>query len=176
MKAITSLLFLLGLLISPVYISSQQIQRPIEQEMIEEINYVRQHPQEYAQYIMSYTEYWDSSPGEISEAKKLVKILTKMKPLQPLEFSEKLYQDGLKHAAYMAKKNVFKHSKLPYAENLVGGEENVRFSVISLLIDYGVPGYGHRMNLLDPIFTKVACIWIEEPIKEWINVFIQEFE
>lgn len=166
-------LVLIGL---PAEHVAQDVQKSIEQEMIEEINYVRQHPKEYALYIMSYTDYWESSAGEISEAKKLIKILNKQKPLPPLAFSETLYKDGQKHAAWMVKKDAFKHSKLPYAENLVGGEETVRFSIISLLIDYGVPGHGHRENLLDPSFTKVACIWIENSVDEMINVFVQEFE
>lgn len=176
MKLITHISVILVLTCLPLSHIAQDEQKPIEQEMIEEINYVRQHPKEYAQYIMSYTEYWESSAGEISEAKKLIKLLNKLKPLPPLKFSEELYVDGQKHAAWMAKKDAFRHSKLPYAENLVGGEETVRYAIISLLIDYGVPGHGHRENLLDPTFTKVACIWIEEPVDDMINVFVQEFE
>lgn len=147
-----------------------------EQAMIDEINYVRQHPKEYAEYIMSYTEYWESSYGEIQEAKAVIKILKKMKPLPPLEFSEELYQDGQKHAQWMVKKDAFKHSKLPYGENLVGGEENVRYSVLSLLIDYGVPSRGHRKNILDPNYTKIACVLVSEPVDDFENVFIQLFD
>ena len=144
--------------------------------MIEEINYVRQNPKEYAQYIMSYCDYWESGAAEIREAKALIKILNKMKPVPALTFSEQLYKDGKGHANWMAKKDAFKHSKLPYGENLVGGEESVRMSVISLLIDYGIPSKGHRKNILNSGYTKVACIKAPGVIDEMDNIFVQEFE
>lgn len=155
---------------------AQEIQKDVEREMIEEINLLRQDPKGYVQYVLSYIEERESSIGEIKEANILIKILSKTKPLNPLAYSELLYLDGCKHGKWMLDKNSFKHSKLPYAENLVCGEASVRFSVISLLVDYGVPSKGHRLNLLNKNYTKVACINLERGIKECYNVFIQEFD
>lgn len=46
-------------------------------------------------------------------------------------------------------------------ENIAGrygyGNNAPREIVLQLLIDGGIPGYGHRYNLLDPQWTYVAC-------------------
>jgi len=44
-------------------------------------------------------------------------------------------------------------------ENIAGNSMIVtaRDIVIQLLVDSGIPGYGHRYNLLDPSWTHVAC-------------------
>ncbi len=44
-------------------------------------------------------------------------------------------------------------------ENIAGNSMRVtaRDIVIQLLVDSGIPGYGHRYNLLDPQWTHVAC-------------------
>ncbi len=45
-------------------------------------------------------------------------------------------------------------------ENIAGNSRkdiSARDIVIQLLIDDGIPGYGHRYNLLDPYWTHVAC-------------------
>jgi uncharacterized protein YkwD len=45
-------------------------------------------------------------------------------------------------------------------ENIAGNSKDpitARDIVIQLLIDSGIPGYGHRYNLLDPGWTHVAC-------------------
>lgn len=60
-------------------------------------------------------------------------------------------------------------------ENLAGGYFNAspRDIVLQLLIDAGIPTYGHRYNLLDPRWTHVACIsggW-HEGMSQWIQNF-----
>lgn len=44
-------------------------------------------------------------------------------------------------------------------ENIAGNSMHVtaRDIVIQLLVDSGIPGYGHRYNLLDPNWTHAAC-------------------
>jgi uncharacterized protein YkwD len=45
-------------------------------------------------------------------------------------------------------------------ENIAGNSAEIvtaRDIVIQLLVDSGIPGYGHRYNLLDPAWTYVAC-------------------
>lgn len=44
-------------------------------------------------------------------------------------------------------------------ENIAGNSLRVtaRDIVIQLLVDSGIPGYGHRYNLLNPFWTHVAC-------------------
>ncbi len=53
------------------------------------------------------------------------------------------------------------------------GNPTVRDIVIQLLIDSGIPGYGHRYNLLDPQWTHVACTG--EKYKGFMYWWIQNF-
>ena len=146
-----------------------------EKEMLKEINYVRTNPQEYVQYVQSYLDHWDSGPSEIAAAKELTKILTKMKPLAPLEYSEELYLAAVKHGAWMLRTKKFSHSDLPYAENLVMGDDQIRFAVLSLLIDDGIPSRGHRKNILDPESKEFGCHEILGSFNDYEFIFIQEF-
>jgi uncharacterized protein YkwD len=60
-------------------------------------------------------------------------------------------------------------------ENIAGNSlRNVtaRDIVIQLLIDNGIPGYGHRYNLLDPGWTHVAC---RQEIFREMHWWIQNF-
>lgn len=43
------------------------------------------------------------------------------------------------------------------AENLFAGNPNPLEALITLLIDYGVPDKGHRVNLLDPTFERMGA-------------------
>ena len=60
-------------------------------------------------------------------------------------------------------------------ENIAGRypEPSARDIVIQLLIDSGIPGYGHRYNLLDPQWTHVACVsaGLKEGMYQWIQDF-----
>lgn len=60
-------------------------------------------------------------------------------------------------------------------ENLAGKypQPTAQEIVIQLLIDSGIPGYGHRYNLLDPQWTHVACIsgGLKEGMYHWIQNF-----
>lgn len=60
-------------------------------------------------------------------------------------------------------------------ENIAGNSKKVttaRDIVIQLLIDDGIPGYGHRYNLLNPSWTHVAC---KEELFQDMHWWIQDF-
>ena len=59
-------------------------------------------------------------------------------------------------------------------ENLVGGPESVRESVIILLIDEGIPSRGHRKTLMRPDWEYVACYKIGM-VGDMPNVWVQKF-
>jgi uncharacterized protein YkwD len=54
-------------------------------------------------------------------------------------------------------------------ENIAGNSENppARDIVIQLLVDAGIPGYGHRYNLLDPQWTHAACTVEKQSERMW---------
>jgi hypothetical protein len=54
-------------------------------------------------------------------------------------------------------------------------EPTVRQIVIQLLIDTGIPGYGHRANLLDPRWTHIACYdaGLKNGMYRWLQNFGQ---
>jgi uncharacterized protein YkwD len=60
-------------------------------------------------------------------------------------------------------------------ENLAGRfpEPTARDIVIQLLIDSGIPEYGHRYNMLDPKWTHVACYTsgLQGGMYQWIQEF-----
>jgi uncharacterized protein YkwD len=60
-------------------------------------------------------------------------------------------------------------------ENLAGRfpEPTARDIVIQLLIDSGIPEYGHRYNMLDPKWTHVACYTsgYQGDMYQWIQEF-----
>jgi uncharacterized protein YkwD len=69
-----------------------------------------------------------------------------------------------------------------YSPGMRFGNENIaarsgipspRIIVMQLLIDEGIPGYGHRYNLLDPQWTHVACTG--ENYKNSMYWWIQNF-
>jgi len=69
-----------------------------------------------------------------------------------------------------------------FSPNMTFGNENIaaqsgspaaRDIVIQLLIDSGIPGYGHRYNLLDPQWTHVACTG--EKYNGYMKWWIQDF-
>jgi uncharacterized protein YkwD len=63
-------------------------------------------------------------------------------------------------------------------ENLAGRfpEPTARDIVIQLLIDAGIPEYGHRYNLLNPKWTHVACYTsgLKGDMYQWIQDFGQK--
>jgi hypothetical protein len=54
-------------------------------------------------------------------------------------------------------------------------QPNVRQVIIQLLVDTGIPGYGHRANLLDPRWTHVVCFdaGLKGDMYRWIQNFGQ---
>lgn len=61
-------------------------------------------------------------------------------------------------------------------ENIAGNSSKnttPRSIIIQLLVDSGIPGYGHRYNILNPKWTHVACTW--DYYKDYMHWWIQNF-
>ena len=155
-----------------------------EKDMIKEINLIRSNPKGYIPIVKSYIEdqkkmrsqltsgqqYIDD---EIKTANELIKELQKTPKRSILLPNEGVHKAAKLHGQEGKRKGLLNHqgknSSWPWdrilkhaglnngGENLVGGLENVRESVMILLVDSGIKGRGHRVALLSPDWKYVAC-------------------
>lgn len=122
------------------------------------------------------TTWHYSNEEEVKALSSLISDLKKLKPLSVLQPDSGIYLAVTKHAEDQLAQNNVTHigsdGSRPwdritkYSPEMRFGNENIagnsalpspRDIVIQLLIDSGIPGYGHRYNLLDPQWTHVAC-------------------
>jgi uncharacterized protein YkwD/LysM repeat protein len=149
----------------------------LEKEMVDEINMMRANPSGYAKYIDEYVADqnvnggWPIDMTVVSELKRALKIMGALRLLQPKEC---VYTAAKKHGQDQIKMGDTNHlgsdGKMPMdrilyecpdlrdgTENLAGGMDNVRETVITLLIDDGIPSRGHRKALLNANWKYLAC-------------------
>jgi uncharacterized protein YkwD len=129
----------------------------------------------------------------VNALKTLVADLKKLKPLRILQPDPGIYMAAKKHAKDQeAHQWTLLHTGSDgsqpwdriskFSPAMIGGGENIAGSypkpsardiVIQLLIDEGIPGYGHRYNLLNPQWTHVACLTdgLHEGMYRWIQDF-----
>lgn len=177
--------------VAPSYMKSQ------EMAMINEINLMRSNPSAYIAHVEAYvTEFqtsgWDAATvrEEVNTANELIQQLRNTPPLSILRPYESLHKVAIKHGQDVQRQGRIGHvgtdGSWPWdrvrkmtdlsdgGENLVGGGDNVRQSVIMLLVDSGIPSRGHRKALLDPKWEYVACyeIGMVGPQNDsWVQVF-----
>lgn len=158
----------------PYFSSAQMTER--EQQVLDEINRVRTNPKAYIPFIDEFLNANDSDASTRATANELKKELKKMKPVGALVFSKALYESCKKHGDYLAKTKKFVHSKGNYAENIQYGHNSVRYAVIDLLIDHGVPSRGHRKNILNPEYKHFAVYEVPGKVGNMEFLFIQQFD
>ncbi len=168
-----------------------------EKSMIEEINLMRGNPQGYIPYVEAYLEEfrkagWDAATtaDEVSTSRELIAILKKLEPLSILRPHKELFNVAKLHGTDLQQMGKIQHrgsdGSMPYNrviqgtdlsdgnENIVGGTTFVRESVITLLVDSGIPNRGHRTTLLNPDWNYVACYRIGKVgimPNTWLQVF-----
>jgi uncharacterized protein YkwD len=133
---------------------------------------------------------------EVRAIESLLKDLNGLSPLSVLKPDRGIYEAARKHGLDQDRHNwTLGHQGsdgswpweriLKYSPNMVTGNENLagrfpeptaRDIVIQLLIDSGIPDYGHRYNLLDPQWTHVACYTsgLKGEMYQWIQEFGRE--
>jgi uncharacterized protein YkwD len=92
---------------------------------------------------------------EVKALTTLIDDLNKLTPLSVLKPDNGIYKAATKHV-----NDQKLHSWSFGNENIAGNSAQIvsaRDIVIQLLIDSGIPGYGHRYNLLNPVWTHAAC-------------------
>ncbi len=170
-----------------------------EKEMIKEINLVRSNPKGYIPLVREYRKQVENTTftdpnfakEELKAIEDLIKELELMSPIAILQPREQLHNTAKKHGDELKSLNKTGHvgadGSYPWDritrddaeledgnENLVGGPEEVRQSVMLLLVDSGIPGYGHRKTLLNPTWKYVACYEAGE-VKGFPNYWVQNF-
>jgi len=146
--------------------------------------------------LKSIDTVWLDKPEDESEAiASLIADLKKTPPLTILKPDKGIYEavksyakDQDKHAWEL--KHIGSDGSWPwdrirkFSPGMAEGNENiasrfpqptVRQVIIQLLVDTGIPGYGHRYNLLDPRWTHVACYdaGLKEGMYRWLQNFGQ---
>jgi uncharacterized protein YkwD len=130
---------------------------------------------------------------DVKALSTLVADLKKLKPLSVLLPDSGIYNAARKHAKDQSEHNwqlmhTGSDGSAPweritkFSPGMSSGNENIagnsadgsaRRIVIQLLVDDGIPGYGHRYNLLDPQWTHSACSWDHH--KGYMHWWIQNF-
>ena len=124
------------------------------------------------------TTWHYSNEEEVKALTTLIDNLKKINSLTILKPDKGIYMAAAKHAKDQHENNwqlghtgsdgsrpwdritKFSPSMLSGSENIAGNSATgitARDIVIQLLIDSGIPGYGHRFNLLNPSWEYVAC-------------------
>lgn len=168
-----------------------------EKSMLAEINLLRANPQGYIPYVEAYIEEfreagWDSATTEeeVQTAKELITQLKRLEALSVLRPHPELYEVARLHGLDLREMGRVQHQgsdgSMPYNrirqgtelsdgnENIVGGTTFIRESVITLLVDSGIPNRGHRAALLEPKWDYVACYRIGQ-VGQMPNTWLQVF-
>jgi uncharacterized protein YkwD len=203
--------------------------KPIEREMIYEINVARNHPEVYIGYLKEYladakimlqnsgnerksyalsiecqtihgktkvktdTTWFNQNEEEVSAIESLINDLKNLEPLSVLMPDAGIYNAAKLYGLDQDRNNwELNHrgsdGSWPFdrikrsSRKMIDGNENIagkypeptaRDIVIQLLIDSGIPGYGHRYNILNSKWTHVACF--SGGLKNGIYRWLQEF-
>ncbi len=151
-------------------------------EMVKEINLLRTNPRAYVQEVQAYheriknTEYSDTDYAKelLRATDDLIRELQIMSPMETLQPRLTLHKTAQKHGMEILTNDAPTHVGLDGSypwdritrddptledgnENLVGGPADIKELLMMLLVDSGVPGYGHRRALLNPTWKYVAC-------------------
>jgi uncharacterized protein YkwD len=169
-----------------------------EKAMITEINLIRSNPKAYITVVEEYVKYMKSNDlgddyykEDIAAAAGLIAQLKSTPALSILQPSEGIYKAAKNHGEEAKKIGALEHQapdgSFPWdrvkkfdanmvdgGENIVGGLSDIRKAVLTLLIDSGIDGQGHRAALLYPDWTHVACYEVGK-IGEMPFMWLQNF-
>ena len=101
----------------------------------------------------------------IEAANNLISVLDTIKPMDTLIFDEKMYKITVFHGQYLKKTNKTGHYG-PNGQTVwdrfknKSVSENCGTSLINLMVDAGIPNYGHRYNILNRGWKYVSIYYI----------------
>ncbi|MDR0698713.1 MAG: CAP domain-containing protein [Tannerella sp.] len=171
-----------------------------ENDVICEINKVRTNPKAYINYLKEERAYYHGllikRPGKIPiltrEGRAALEVciaaLEEATPAEALLPDENLCQAAGLLAAEQAKTGAMGHvcadgrtlknrilqfcgdKYMQMAENISYGSWDARSIVIRFLIDDGIPGRGHRINLMNSSYTHCGVAMAKHPIYRYVCV------
>lgn len=162
--------------------------REQEQKVVKELNTARTTPRSYASHLKDMRRYFYGKelrrPGDIVVLTKegdaavveAIRFLENVKPLPALKLSQGMSQGARDHVEVQGRSGTVGHAsnkgnqpwerisrygtwKKTVGENIAYGCSRPRDVVISLIIDDGIPGCGHRQNIFNPNFRVVGVSW-----------------
>ena len=159
-----------------------------ETEMVALINQVRTNPKSFVPVVEEFIKNGGNAtrfatkanPKMIAEAKALIVFLNTVKPVDSLKTSSVLYPIAKAHVNYLDSTKMVSHigrngqtladrtksTGLLVGENATTGGD-VKLAMLFLLIDYNATVKGHRNNIFNPKYTKVAAAnsggyWVQD--------------
>lgn len=174
----------------------------LEKQVIEETNFARTKPKEYAKILERRKKYFDGrlykEPNKIpmvtnegvNSLNEAINFLNRVKPLQPLSPSKGLSLAAQAHAKDTGSKGITGHYgsdgssltdrvnrygkwEIYVGENVSYGQETARKIVIQLIVDDGVRDRGHRENIFNPKFNKIGVGYGIH--KQYQHLCVQDF-
>jgi uncharacterized protein YkwD len=136
-----------------------------EKNIIKLINLARMYPKKFAKnYVAKYDEKETGFAYDASYTKdknSLISVLNAMKPLKPLVFDSEMYELAKCWCVESGKSGAVGHNRKTCKSGYNGeccsyGFDGALDIVMQLMIDNGVPGYGHRKIILTPYYTKIG--------------------
>ena len=136
-----------------------------EKNVIKLINLARMYPKQFAKnYVAKYDEKktgYDYGPDYAKDKTSLISTLNSMKPLPPLFFDTDMYDLAKCWCVESGKSGAVGHNRKTCKSGYNGeccsyGFNGALDIVMQLMIDNGVPGYGHRKIILTPYYTKIG--------------------
>jgi uncharacterized protein YkwD len=101
----------------------------------------------------------------IKVAEELISILDTLTPMDTLVFDSLMYKITVSHGEYLKSVNQTGHygpnGQTPFERLGPKGSENCGSSLIGLMVDAGVPGYGHRYNILNVKWKYISVYYIK---------------
>ncbi len=158
---------------------------PLEKAIIHEINMARKNPQDYASFLEKWKQYYDGKllrlPGEktiltkegVIAVNEAIRSNRSTHPVTPLSPSKGMSLAAKDHVKDQGSSGSAQHKgndgsqpwdrvnrygtwQKTIGENISYGSDKARNIVISLMIDDGVPGRGHRTNIFSPDFHVIG--------------------
>ncbi|MBK9796534.1 MAG: CAP domain-containing protein [Holophagaceae bacterium] len=157
-----------------------------ERAVVQEMSDARTAPRAYARHLRELRGFFEGMlwhrPGRVplrteegvAALDEAIAFLEAVRPVGPLRFNEGLARAARLHAQDIGPRGALEHlgadgAKLSTRLNRLGTwhgtigenigtlEEDPRQVVIQLLVDDGVPGRGHRLNLFNPDFHQAGA-------------------